>query len=172
MDTQHTHGRRAVRWIIGAAVAALAVGCATPRDAAPGARRAGEPAPRILGDYTLECDKQGGNECWVPLVITGEGPQCTVAYVFSRIETSRNIKVIWYLNKADGYEFDASKGIDIKNNNGAFDGNGHHGNRKHQFTWKGRPGQPQTRQYDIVVRHAGSGNTCAFVDPTIFNRGG
>jgi len=130
-------------------------------------------APRILGNYTVECEKQGGNECSVPLIITQEGANCTVAYVFSRIETARNVKVVWYLNKAEGYEFDATKGIDIKNNNGAFDSPGHNGGRKHQFTWKAGPvASPQTRQYDIVVKHTASGNTCAFTDPTIFNRGG
>lgn len=162
-------GAERLAWLL-CGVAVLLVGCMSQ----PASKsRDDGPAPRILGNYTLECEKQGGNECWVPLVITQEGANCTVAYVFSRIEAAKNIKVIWYLNKADGYEFDAAKGIDIKNNNGAFDGNGHHGGHKHQFTWKGKAvGSPQSRQYDIVVKHAASGNTCAFTDPTIFNRGG
>lgn len=152
-----------------AAAAALLAGCTSQ----PASKALDGPAPRILGNYTLECDKQGGNECWVPLVITQDGSTCTVAYVFSRVETPKNIKVIWYLNKADGYEFDPVRGIDIKNNNGAFDGNGHNGGLKHQFTWRARPvGSGQQRAYDIVVKHSASGNACAFVDPTIFNRGG
>jgi hypothetical protein len=151
---------------------ALAAACLAGCTSQPASKALDEPAPRILGNYTLECDKQGGNECWVPLVITQDGPSCTVAYVFARIETPRNIKVIWYLNKAAGYEFDPVRGIDIKNNNGAFEGNGHHGGLKHQFTWRARAvGSGQQRQYDIVVKHSASGNACAFVDPIIFNRG-
>jgi hypothetical protein len=159
---------RCTAWLAVIAAVLLA-GCMSQ----PASKSLDDPAaPRILGNYTLECDRQGGNECWVPLIITRDGSACTVAYVFSRIETARNIKVIWYLNRADGYEFDPSRGIDIKNNNGAFGGNGHHGGRKHQFTWMANPvGSGQQRQYDINVRHSASGNRCDFVDPVIFNRG-
>jgi hypothetical protein len=154
-----------------AAAAALLAGCMSQ----PTSKALDGPAPRILGDYTLDCDKQGGNECWVPIIVTGDVSinfNCTVAYVFSRIETPKNVKIIWYLNRIDGYEFDAAKGIDIKNNNGAFDGNGHHGGRKHQFTWRARDtGSPQTRNYDIVVRPVGGSRPCDFKDPLILNRG-
>jgi hypothetical protein len=71
-----------------------------------------------------------------------------------------------------GLRFDAAKGIDIKNNNAAFDGNGHNGMRKHQFTCRGREvGLPQQRNYDIVVRPTGVSRPCEFKDPVIFNRG-
>jgi hypothetical protein len=152
--------------------AAATLGCTSPT----ATKLADNPAaPRILGDYTLECDKQGGNECWVPIIVTGDvsiNGNCTVAYVFSRIETPKNVKIIWYLNRTEGYEFDAAKGIDIKNNNGAFDGNGHNGARKHQFTWRARDvGSQQQRNYDIVVRPVGGSRACDFKDPVIINRG-
>jgi hypothetical protein len=154
-----------------AAAGALFAGCSSP----PTSKALNEPAPRILGNYTLECGRQGGNECWVPLIITGDvsiNGNCTVAYVFQRVEAPKNIKIIWYLNRADGYEFDATRGIDIKNNNGAFDGNGHNGGRRHQFTWRARDvGSPQQRNYDIVVRPIGASRPCDFVDPIIFNQG-
>jgi hypothetical protein len=155
-----------------AAAAALLAGC-TMQPAAKAL--SGQAAPRVLGDYKLECDKQGGNECWVPIIVTGDASinfRCTVAYVFSEIHTPKNVKIIWYLNRTEGYEFDAAKGIDIKNNNGAFEGNGHNGGRKHQFTWRARAvGSEQRRNYDIVVRPTGGGEPCDFTDPVIFNRG-
>jgi len=161
--------RESLAWAIrcaAVAAAAFVAGCTT----APAANA--PPDMRILGNFTLECDKQGNNECWVPLVVSVEGPDCVIGYVFRFIETPKNIKVIWYLNKADGYAFDGTKGIDIKNNNGAFDSNGHHNGQAHQFTWKAKPVNPaQSRDYDIVVRHVASGKKCDFRDPTIVNRG-
>src|SRR6185295_19270039 len=55
--------RESLAWAIrcaAVAAAAFVAGCTT----APAANA--PPDMRILGNFTLECDKQGNNECWVP----------------------------------------------------------------------------------------------------------
>ncbi len=176
MTTQRMLGGRLGRATVSLA---LAIGCLAGCNSQPRAQAAVDD-PKLLtriggGVHTLECP-DADNECWVPLVITQEetsSTQCVVGWVFEAVSIPKNTKVIWYLNKATGYSFDATNGIDIKQNNGAFSGNGHNGNRRYQFKWmSNQVGSQQQRNYDINVIPANNPQRkCRFEDPTIINRG-